>query len=78
MSFHFVFVTNFIRDKNPLYGSSCEILLAYNEVRSHCAKFQNTLRTLTWKQKTVSGVPYVIVIGHCCYSSRILILKSML
>ena len=21
MSFHFIFVTNFIRDKNPLYGT---------------------------------------------------------
>ena len=25
MSFHFVFVTNFIRDKNPLCGINCNI-----------------------------------------------------
>ena len=23
MSFHFIFVANFIRDKNPLYGNVC-------------------------------------------------------
>ena len=27
MSFHFIFVTNFIRDKNPLYGM-CFIVLS--------------------------------------------------
>ena len=26
MSFHFIFVTNFIRDKNPLYGKLTLIL----------------------------------------------------
>ena len=25
MSFHFIFVANFIRDKNPLYGTLCDV-----------------------------------------------------
>lgn len=43
------------------YGStirhaSCEMLLADKDVCVHCAKFRNTLRALTWKHNSVSGV----------------------
>ena len=35
--------------------ANCEILVD-NKVCCHCAKFRNTLRALTWKLKSVSGV----------------------
>ena len=35
MSFHFIFVTNFIRDKNPLYG---------NDFRTHLIKVKVAAR----------------------------------
>ena len=53
----FCYEVNDTTHSSTIRHSSCEILLADNEVCSHCAKFRNTLRALTWKQKTVSGVP---------------------
>ena len=40
MSFHFVFVTNFIRDKNPLYGTC----FAENQIVFWDFKIKNSIQ----------------------------------
>ena len=53
----FCLEVNGITHGSTIRHANCEILLSDNEVCSHCAKFRNTLRALTWKQKPVSDVP---------------------
>ena len=58
MSFHFIFVTNFIHDKNPLYGILCSC--QYGGVfqsRIHCIRIQRLLGCMvccSWNNTTLS------------------------